>query len=89
MLRLLAQRVHAHSDAVLLERELAIYRSQRQRRQAKRRPHFAPRKRSEILQFTEGGDLEPEIMIERRHVGGDQRLLYPVIGVNIQDRFAA
>ncbi len=51
MLRMLAQRDHAHSDAVLLERELAIYRSQRQRRPAKRRPHFAPQERCEILQL--------------------------------------
>lgn len=51
MLRLLAQRDHAHTDAVLLERELAIYRSQRQRWPTKRRPHFAPQERSEILQL--------------------------------------
>lgn len=51
MVRLLAQRDHAHSDAVLLERELAIYRSQRQRNPAKHRPHYAPQERAEILQL--------------------------------------
>ena len=51
MVRLLAQRDHAHSDAVLLERELAIYRSQRQRKPAKHRPHYAPQERAEILQL--------------------------------------
>lgn len=51
MVRLLAQRDHAHSDAVLLERELAIYRSQRQRKPAKQRPHYAPQERAEILQL--------------------------------------
>ncbi|MEQ9207267.1 MAG: integrase core domain-containing protein [Phycisphaerales bacterium] len=51
MVRLLAQRDHAHSDAVLLERELAIYRSQRRRKPAKQRPHYAPQERAEILQL--------------------------------------
>ena len=49
VVRLLAQRDHAHTDAVLLERELAIYRSQRQRKSAKQRPHYAPQERAEIL----------------------------------------
>ncbi len=51
MVRLLAQWDHAHSDAVLLERELAIYRSLRQRNSAKQRPHYAPQERAEILQL--------------------------------------
>lgn len=51
MVRLLAQRDHAHSDAVLLERELAIYRSQRQNKPTKQRPHYAPQERAEILQL--------------------------------------
>lgn len=51
VVRLLAQRDHAHSDAVLLEHELAIYRSQRQRKQAKQRPHYAPQECAEILQL--------------------------------------
>ena len=42
MVRLLAQPDHAHSDATLLEPELAIYRSQRQRKPTKQRPHYAP-----------------------------------------------
>ncbi len=65
-----------------------------------RRPHTAHmtltpieislgKRPNEVTRFKEGGNLEPEIKIERRHVGGDRRLLYPVIGVTIQDRFAA
>ena len=51
MVRVLAQRDHAHSDAVLLERELAIFRSHRQSRPAKRRPYYSPQERAEILQL--------------------------------------
>ncbi|MEM1027022.1 MAG: DDE-type integrase/transposase/recombinase [Planctomycetota bacterium] len=51
VLRLLAERDHAHSEAVLLERELAIFQSQRRRYPAKHRPHFAPQERAEILQL--------------------------------------
>jgi len=49
MVRVLAQRDHAYSDSVLLERELAIFRSQRQGRRAKQRPYYAPKQRAEIL----------------------------------------
>lgn len=49
MVRLLAARDHAHAEAVLLERELAIFRSQRRGRPAKTRPHYTPQERSEIL----------------------------------------
>ena len=42
MARLPAQRDHAHSNAVLLERELAILRSHRQGRPAERRPYCLP-----------------------------------------------
>ncbi len=51
MVRVLAQRDHAYSDAVLLERELAIFRSQRQGRTPKMRAHYAPKERVEILQL--------------------------------------
>jgi transposase-like protein len=51
MVRVLAQRDHAHSDAVLLERELAIFRSHRQSRPAKRQPYYSPQERAEILQL--------------------------------------
>ncbi len=51
MMRLLVQRDHAHSDAVLFERELAIYRSQRRRKPSKHRPHYAPQERVEIFQL--------------------------------------
>ena len=51
MVRVLAQRDHAYSDAVVLEREIAIFRSQRQGHPAKKRPHYAPKERAEILQL--------------------------------------
>lgn len=51
VVRLLAQRDHAHSDAVLLERELAIFRSHRQNHPPKRRPYYSPAQRAEILQL--------------------------------------
>ncbi|MEM9082673.1 MAG: DDE-type integrase/transposase/recombinase [Planctomycetota bacterium] len=51
MVRILAQRDHAYSDAVLLQRELAIFRSQRQGRSPKTRAHYAPKERAEILQL--------------------------------------
>jgi len=51
MVRLLAQRDHAHTESVLLERELAIYRSQRHCKSPKHRPHYSPQERSEILQL--------------------------------------
>ena len=49
MVRVLAQRDHADSDSIRLERELAIFRSQRQGRPAKKRPYYAPKERAEIL----------------------------------------
>lgn len=49
--RLLAQRDHAHSEEVLLERELAIFRSHRQNRPPKRRLYYTPQERAEILQL--------------------------------------
>tara|TARA_R110000744_G_scaffold112179_2_gene210416 strand:+ start:10999 stop:11862 length:864 start_codon:yes stop_codon:yes gene_type:complete len=51
MVGLLAQRDHAHTESVLLERELAIYRSQRHCKSPKLRPHYSPQERSEILQL--------------------------------------
>ncbi len=51
MVRMLAQQDHAHSESILLERELAIYRSQRQCKSPKHRPHYSPQERSEILQL--------------------------------------
>ena len=50
MVRLLALRDHAHSDAVLLEREFAIYPSQRQRKPATP-PQYASQERAENLQL--------------------------------------
>lgn len=54
VVRLLAQRDHAYTDSVLLERELAIFRSQRHRYPAKRRPHFLPKngQRSQLSENT-------------------------------------
>lgn len=42
VVQVLAQRDHAHSDAVLLERELAIFRSHRQSRPAEAAPVLLP-----------------------------------------------
>lgn len=51
MVRMLAMRDHAHSEAALLERELAVFRSHRRGRTPGRRPHYSPEERSEILQI--------------------------------------
>ncbi|MEQ9461304.1 MAG: DDE-type integrase/transposase/recombinase [Phycisphaeraceae bacterium] len=51
MTRVQAQRDHAYSDSVLLERELAIFRGHRQNRPAKQRLHYTPKERAEILQL--------------------------------------
>ncbi|MEQ9455501.1 MAG: helix-turn-helix domain-containing protein, partial [Phycisphaeraceae bacterium] len=51
MIRVQAQRDHAYSDSVLLERELAIFRGHRQNRPAKQRLHYTPKERAEILQL--------------------------------------
>ncbi|MEQ8850448.1 MAG: DDE-type integrase/transposase/recombinase [Phycisphaerales bacterium] len=51
MVRLLAERDHAHGEAVLLERELEIFRSQRRRKPPKQRSHYSPKERAEILQL--------------------------------------
>ncbi|MEQ8769716.1 MAG: DDE-type integrase/transposase/recombinase [Phycisphaerales bacterium] len=50
LIRLMAQRDTLHHETALLERELAVFRSQRQRRASKQRPHYAPEERAEILQ---------------------------------------
>ena len=42
MVSQLAQRDHAHTESVLHERELAIYRSQRHCKSPKHRPHYSP-----------------------------------------------
>lgn len=49
--RLLAQKDHAYSDAVLLERELAIFRSHRQNHPPERRPYYSLAQCAEILQL--------------------------------------
>jgi len=65
VLRLMAQRDHAYSDAVLLEREVAIYRSQRYRYTTKQRPHFEPQQRAEILQLMRLRNWSPKQTAER------------------------
>ena len=49
MVRMLGLRDHAHSEAALLERELAIFRSHRRHPPPGHRPHYSPEERSEIL----------------------------------------
>jgi len=51
MIRMLAQRDHLHSEASLLEREVAIFRAQRLAKVPRRRAQFAPEQRAEILQL--------------------------------------
>ncbi|MCB9848509.1 MAG: DDE-type integrase/transposase/recombinase [Phycisphaeraceae bacterium] len=50
LVRLLGQRDAIHHDASLLERELAVFRSQRQRKPAHQRPHYSPAERAQILE---------------------------------------
>ncbi len=51
VLRLAAVRDAIAWDAVLLERELAVFRQERERIPAKQRPHYTPTHRLEILQI--------------------------------------
>ena len=51
LVRVMGQRDHTFSDAALLDRELAVFRSQRHRKPAKQRSHYAPEERAEILQI--------------------------------------
>ncbi|MEM1186777.1 MAG: DDE-type integrase/transposase/recombinase, partial [Planctomycetota bacterium] len=50
LVRVMGQRDHAFSDAALLERELGVFPSQRHRKPANQRTHYAPEERAEILQ---------------------------------------
>ena len=50
LIRLLGQRDALHHDASLLERELAVFRSQRERKPAHQRPHYSPAERAQILE---------------------------------------
>ena len=47
----LGQRDALHHDASLLERELAVFRSQRERKPAHQRPHYSPAERAQILEI--------------------------------------
>lgn len=50
LVRLLGQRDALHYDASLLERELAVFRSQRERKLSHQRPHYSPAERAQILE---------------------------------------
>lgn len=50
IVRMMAQRDASSHDAALLEREIEIFRSQRQRRPAHQRSHYAPTERAQILE---------------------------------------
>jgi len=52
MTRMLGQRDHLYSETALLEREVAIFRSQRMAKAPRRRTQFDPRQRAEILQLS-------------------------------------
>ncbi|MEM1026512.1 MAG: DDE-type integrase/transposase/recombinase [Planctomycetota bacterium] len=45
--------------------------------------------RIRTVRFTEGGDLDPDIKVERQNVGGEAKLLYPVIRVRPKPCLAA
>ena len=55
VLRLAAARDAIAWDAALLERELAIFRQERERTPAKQQPRYTPTHRLEILQFMRFG----------------------------------
>lgn len=50
MVRMMGQRDAASHDAALLERELEVFRSQRRRKAAHQRSHYAPAERAQILE---------------------------------------
>lgn len=50
LVRVMGERDALHTEGSLLERELAIFRSQRFRKPAKQRPFYTPEERAEILQ---------------------------------------
>ncbi len=50
LVRLLGQRDALHYDASLLERELSVFRSQRERKPAHQRSHYAPAERAQIIE---------------------------------------
>ena len=50
LVQLIGQRDGIYHDASLLERELAIFRGQRQRKPAHQRPHYSPSERAQILE---------------------------------------
>lgn len=52
MTRMLGQRDHLYTETALLEREVAIFRSQRMAKAPRRRPQFDQRQRAEILQLS-------------------------------------
>lgn len=52
MTRMIGQRDHLYTETALLERELAIFRSQRMAKPPRRRPQFDQRQRAEILQLS-------------------------------------
>lgn len=51
VLHMMARRDHTHWEARMLERELAVFRSQRTRLESHRRPQYSPEQRAEILQI--------------------------------------
>ena len=50
LVRLLGQRDALHHDASLLERELAVFRSQRERKPSHQRLHYSPTERAQIIE---------------------------------------
>ncbi len=63
--RLMNERDRLYAENALLERELAIFRSQRLRKEPKERPHFVPEERAEILQVMRLRGWSPKKTAER------------------------
>jgi hypothetical protein len=51
ILQMMAERDHAHSNAELLQRELEVFRAQRENMQPHKRPEYPPEQRLAILQI--------------------------------------
>ncbi len=87
LVRLLGQWNALHHDASLLERELAVLRSQRERKPSHQRPHFSPAERAQILEVMKlPGVLLLELLEALRLVGLEPAILTaPSVGRLICD----
>ena len=76
LVRLLGQWDALHHDASLLERELAVMRSQRERKPSHQCPHYSPAERAQILEVMKlSGVLLLELLEALRLVGLEPAIL--------------